>query len=265
MAGVSLVSCLKEVERKLKIYGRRPKKSAATAATPEIYNTELEVWFLSTPKQRQLHKKGFSFSSEPHHVQKKIWKFIWDKSNVFEVMTQSLFYYQSRRTNSDFERYWPELKAMVGGIENWAHSDVYSDCLSRILETNPKVVLPTLEKWNSSANPWKRRQSLVSLFYYQSMRTKYPPKTKVLKFLKNLIADKHYYVQKGVGWTLRESIQVYPVETYSFVEKNLEKLSAIAFTTVMEKVPEKKKNIYKKKRAHARAFARVGETKTVKI
>jgi len=265
MGNPSLVSCLKEVELKLKKFTRRPKKSAATAATPEIYNTKLEVWFLATPKQRKIHKEGFSFSNQPHHIQKKIWKFIWDKSNVFEVKTQALFYYQSRRSNVDFERYWNELKTYVGGIENWAHSDVYSDCLSRILEANPSKVLPTLEKWNKSANPWKRRQSLVSLFYYQSMRKKYPPKTKVLKFIKNLLEDEHYYVQKGVGWSLREAIQVYPKETYSFIDKNLEKLSSIAFTTVMEKVPTKRKELYKKQRAHARAFARSGSTRTVKI
>jgi 3-methyladenine DNA glycosylase AlkD len=262
---LSFVSCLKEVEKKLKLYGRKPKKSAATAATPEIYNTELEVWFLSTPKQRELHKRGFSFSHEPHHIQKRIWKFIWDKSNVFEIKTQSLFYYQSKRSDSDFERYFTDLKAMIGGIENWAHSDVYSDCLSRILEANPKKVMPTLEKWNTSTNPWKRRQSLVSLFYYQSLRKQYPAKTKVFKFLKNLISDDHYYVQKGVGWTLRESIQAYPKETYAFVEKNLESLSSIAFTTVMEKVPTSRKDKYKVKRSHARAFARAGRTKTVKI
>lgn len=265
MGKQSLVSCLKEVELKLKKFTRKPKKSAHMAATPEIYNTQLEVWFLPTPLQRKLHKEGFSFSDEPHHVQKKIWKFIWDKSKVFEVKTQSLFYYQSRRSNEDFERYFVDLKSYIGGIENWAHSDVYSDCLSRILEANPSKVMPTLEKWNSSTNPWKRRQSLVSLFYYQSQREKYPSKTKVFKFLRNLLKDEHYYVQKGVGWTLRESIQAYPKETYEFVEKNLEKLSAIAFTTVMEKVPSKKKEKYKKKRAHARAFARAGATMTVKI
>jgi 3-methyladenine DNA glycosylase AlkD len=262
---ISFVTCLKEVEKKLKLYGRKPKKSAATAATPEIYNTGLEVWFLATPKQRELHKKGFSFSDEPHHIQKRIWKFIWDKSNVFEVKTQSLFYYQCRRSDTDFERYFIDLKMLVGGIENWAHSDIYSDCLSRILEVNPQKVMPTLEKWNISTNPWKRRQSLVSLFYYQSGRKKLPSKTKVFKFLKNLLKDEHYYVQKGVGWTLREAIQAYPTETYVFVEKNLEVLSSIAFTTVMEKVPSHKKDKYKVKRSRARTFARAGKTKTVKI
>lgn len=265
MSGPSLVSCLKEVEQKLKLYSRKPKAGAATAATPDIYKTEQVVWMVPTPKQRELIKKGYSFSNEPHHIQKKIWKFIWDKSKVFEVKSQSLIYYQHKRKDSDFERYWPDLKGYIGGLENWAHSDVYSDCLSRILEANPKLVMPTLEKWNTSTNPWKRRQSLVSLFYYQSIREKYPTKTKVFKFLKNLIEDEHYYVQKGVGWTLRESIQAYPKETYQFVEKHLEKLSSIAFTTVMEKVPSIKKNIYKKNRAQARAFARAGHTKTVKI
>ena len=140
MANPSLVSCLKEVELNLKKFTRRPRKSAATAATPEVYNTNLEVWFVKTPKQREINKKGFSFSSEPLHVQRKIWKFIWDKSNVFEVKQQALMYYQHKREDDDFERYWPDLKALIGRIENWAHSDIYSDCLSRIFESNPKLV-----------------------------------------------------------------------------------------------------------------------------
>ena len=61
----------------------------------------------------------------------------------------------------------------------------------------------------------------------------------------SLIIDKDHYVQKGIGWTLRESIQVYPVEISKFIDKFLYDLSPIAFTTVCEKIPQDKTDKYK--------------------
>ena len=68
-----------------------------------------------------------------------------------------------------------------------------------------------------------------------------------------LLKDKDYYVQKGVGWTLREAIQAYPKEVGKFIDQFVNDLSPIAFTTVCEKISKKKVSQYKLRRKCFRA------------
>ena len=234
---------LTEVEKQLRKLRNYPKNY------PDVYKTGLSVWWVKTGVQRGINKKGFSFSAKSHPEQKKIWKYIWTKSNILEVKSQPLFYFQARKKDPRLIDDWPYLASLVDGVENWAHSDTLSDIYARLLERHPKKVLPTLKRWNKSTNPWKRRQSVVSLFYYQAHRASYPTSKVVFKMIKPLLKDSHYYVQKGVGWALRETFQVYKLQTQLFIEKHLHQLSSAAFTTAVEKVPVKLKNEWKKKRA----------------
>ena len=50
-----------------------------------------------------------------------------------------------------------------------------------------------------------------------------------------------YYVQKGVGWALRELHTVYPRETLPFIQLHLKNISPIAFTIAIEKMSLKEK------------------------
>ena len=78
---------LKEVEKKLK-ENRRENPFAVS-----IYNTKSIVLAVPVPKQRQISIEGFSFSENNFIELKKIWKFIWDNSNILEVRSQSLYFY----------------------------------------------------------------------------------------------------------------------------------------------------------------------------
>jgi len=93
-------------------------------------------------------------------------------------------------------------------------------------------------KWNVSSNPWMRRQSLVDMIYYASQRRVYPPSQFVLSQVEALLTDPHFYVQKGVGWTLRELYQYDPDAQLRFVQENLHKISATAWTATGERYSE---------------------------
>ena len=78
-----------------------------------------------------------------------------------------------------------------------------------------------------------------------------PPK-KILTLAKHRIDDPHFFVQRGVGWCLRECWNVYPKETYDFLEAYANRLSAIAFSTASEKISEQKRTRLKVIRKEAR-------------
>jgi 3-methyladenine DNA glycosylase AlkD len=88
----------------------------------------------------------------------------------------------------------------------------------------------------------------VSLFYYSSHRRRQPSFQKVITLLDRQMEFDHYYVQKGVGWTLREAGNVYPKETFQFLEANIHRVSSHAFTAATEKISPTQKSRLKQLR-----------------
>ena len=110
-----------------------------------------------------------------------------------------------------------------------------------MLELAPEKVYRVLKAWNKDKDLWKRRQSVVSLLYYSRTKKDYLPFSKIEVLLTSLLADKEYYVQKGLGWALRELRNVYPKEAHAYLTKHIRAISPIAFTISVEKVEEKEK------------------------
>jgi 3-methyladenine DNA glycosylase AlkD len=231
---------------------------------PESYigggNSSYKYAGLSVPQIRSIYKKTpFSFrqSSPQGKIQEiKTWDYIWKKSQVFEVGSLSLLHMSDGiKSGEILAQHLPVLEKWADRIDNWAHSDSLSSIYVRILEADRKKMLPILHEWSDSDNPWLRRQSIVSLLYYSSARKEVLPFASLIKFVKKQIDHEHYYVQKGVGWTLREIANVYPNEAFAFLEANIARVSAIAFTAATEKLSPTKKNHIKKLRALARGAA----------
>lgn len=71
---------------------------------------------------------------------------------------------------------------------------------------------------------------------------------KTLLPIQRLLRDEHFYVQRGVGWALRECYNVEPAVTLKFLERQIDELSAIAFSASTEKLTAKEKAALKKLR-----------------
>ena len=241
-----------EVEQALSKLPQRTSK-----LHPESYigggQSKLRYLGLRMPDLHAALKKGFSFSHLESDEIAKIWEQVWSHSDCFEVMTAALLWFYHPKQRLELRRYWPILKKMSGKIDNWAHADGLSGIYAHILEDESKTVLPVLEHWNQSTKPWLRRLSIVSLFYYSSHRQKFLPVKQILTLVKNQLQFDDYYVQKGVGWTLRESHNVYPKETYAFISAHIHILSAHAFSTSIEKMSVSQRQLLKDKRRQVRS------------
>lgn len=179
------------------------------------------------------------------------WDYIWNQTKYFEVMSLALYHYQRVGvTKKDFSI----LKTWLERCHCWEHSDDLSKIFARVVEKKPGWILPTLKKWNRSKNLWERRQSIVSLIEYSRLRERVLPFKDLIKFVDQLLLDKEYYVQKGLGWTLREIYNVYPEKALAYFKSHLEEISPIAYSAATEKVPAKiKRNLNKKRRALRKA------------
>lgn len=173
----------------------------------------------------------------------------WKTSNSFDVL-YVLLIILSKRTLPLKD--WPRLKRWSKRIDNWAHSDTLSEMIARLLESHPAKIYPDLKRWNTSRLPWQRRLSLTSLLYYSAMRSRHLPHAKILPLVKARLADNDTYVQKAVGWTLRECGNIYPDVTKKFIRTNATKLSSIAFSSATEKWTKAEKEPLKQLRKEAR-------------
>jgi 3-methyladenine DNA glycosylase AlkD len=220
--------------------------------------SKLEYLDVTAPTLDGRLKKGFSFSQRPLAERWRIWDYIWRNSPTFEVLTAAFAFADAHPT----ERLAPFRRTLLGWVErsdNWATSDGLSSIYARLLEHDRKSLLPTLERWAGSKNPWKRRQSLVALLYYSRGRDakKILPFTKLIGFIERQMEDRHYYVQKGVGWTIRETYNVYPRPTVTWLRENVVRIAAPAWQAATEKLPPKTKAELKL----LRKARRRGETK----
>ena len=238
----SMEKYLKEVERNLKKVQRKRKGEEMAC----YLNTNYQCLGLSVPKQRDALDGGYSFLKQPAQVD-KIWNYIWQKAVTFEVFNQCLLYYSKQKKDLTLQ-HWKFLKTWAVRIDNWENSDRLCDIYAELMERFPAQIYPQLKKWNASQQPWARRISLVSLFYYSSMRKRQPGFSKALALVHNLMYDKDIYVQKGVGWTLRELYNVYPAKTYQYLLKHAVDLAPAAWQASTEKLNKKDKARLKKLR-----------------
>jgi len=166
----------------------------------------------------------------------QLWIDLWKRSRSYEIRSICLLWI-SRKKNKEirFQRYG-DLYNLVADVDNWALSDGLSSILAEILEEHPHR-FAQYKKWNKSKNPWIRRQSLVGIYYYARLRKKHYSPKEVLDLLKNLLDDRHFYVQKSVGWTLREIDRVDSRLQRSFVARHLARISSVAWYATSELYP----------------------------
>ena len=212
--------------------------------------TQYDVYALDAKTQIEACKEGYSFYSDNHSATFDVFNAIYLSSKNFETINQAFIYLDKHDKKINDKDKYSNLVSWVKKVDNWALSDNLSKHLTRFLEKpefNGKLIAQ-LEKWNRSKNPWERRQSLVSLFYYSRTKKQHVEFDLVQKHVLNLISDSDYFVQKAVGWSLRESYNVYPTQTYSLMKQNIKHITSTAFTASIEKMSIKEKNSLKELR-----------------
>ncbi len=212
------------------IGARMPGQRKADEQSGLIY------WGIAVPRHRAAARAKFSFSHLEEDRQWTHWIKIWRESKIFDIKSVALVWIADKKRKHLRLKNWRDIVSMANDIDNWAHSDGLSSCLAEILEQRPQM-LSMYRKWNRSKNPWLRRQSLVGIYCYARMRENLVPAATSLPLVKNLLRDPHFYVQRAVGWTLREIDRVDSKKQRAFVRQNLKDISPTAWYAASELYP----------------------------
>src|SRR6516165_7410145 len=92
------------------------------------------------------------------------------------------------------------------------------------------------------------------LFGMRSGDVRHITKPRPKRFIITLLGDDHRFVQKAVGWSLREALTPFPTETTAFVRRHAQALSPVAFAEATRKLsPELRGEIIARRRLRARS------------
>lgn len=191
---------------------------------------------IRVPMVRALGKTGYDFTEtlSPGQIA-GCWHHIFKSTDIYEVACQAIYFYQHKSLS---KKEFDTVRKWINRCDCWEHSDDLSKIYAQVLEQQSHWVLPWYERWNTDVNPWKRRQSIVGLLEYAQKRRQVLPYKTLIGFVLPLLKDQDYYVQKGVGWTLREIYNVYPQETLSFIKHHLSAIDPLAYSAATEKLDQ---------------------------
>jgi len=189
------------------------------------------------PLHRRESRRQYSFSAFPFTEQLAIWDELWRTESDFWLRLHAYFFLERHLKKEDELRgMWPVIVRWQEQVDDWGLCDALAKVYTKILMVLPNEVYAQLKEWNRDNNLWKRRQSVVSLLYYSRTKKQHLPFQQIEQLISPLLPDKEYYVQKGVGWSLRELHTVYPEETLPWLKAHIRQISAIAFTISIEKM-----------------------------
>ena len=95
---------------------------------------------------------------------------------------------------------WRFLTDRMAELDGWAIADNFADAAGPRIIASPDR-LDEVEKWTTSPHLWTRRASLV--FTLAWMRSGRSPE-RMLGWAARLVEDREWFIQKAIGWWLRE-------------------------------------------------------------
>jgi 3-methyladenine DNA glycosylase AlkD len=119
---------------------------------------------------------------------------------------------------------WSFVTERLIDLDGWALADNLASVGSRCLIADPGR-LDAIEAWIESPHLWTRRAALV--FTLPWTREKRDPE-RMLGWAAQLAEDRQWFIQKAVGWWLRELSKRDPKRVRRFLREYGEKLTGVA-------------------------------------
>lgn len=116
------------------------------------------------------------------------------------------------------------IEKMIVTKSWWESVDPTFDLVGEICAREPQLITDVVAKWSKSENIWLSRVAICF-----QMRYKENTDTKVLaQFILENTGTSEFFINKGIGWILREYGKINPNWVIDFVAKNETRLSNLS-------------------------------------
>lgn len=183
---------------------------------------QFEYLGIKTPQRRKILQEFIKTRGLPKHsaIDEYI-KYLWARKHreyaytAIEIMRRMIE--QMDSNDMDIAEY------MIINRSWWDTVDsIASGIIGTILLKDRRLMKHKAEEYNKSSNMWLRRTSIIfQLSYKEKTDTKI-----LIRNIKNCSHEKEFFIQKAIGWSLRQYARIDPKMVKSFV--NSYELSALS-------------------------------------
>jgi len=177
---------------------------------------QFEYYGIKQPERKQLEKEFYLQNPIPNY-------------NQMEALVLDAWKQPYREWKyvalSFFEKYKKQWKAdEINLIEKLIQTDSWWDTVDMLatkysgflLKKYPDLVPDKPNEWIQSNDLWLKRSALLFQLHYKS-KTDFP----LLKaYIYECLPTKEFFLQKAIGWTLRQYSKIEPAIVVDFIEKN---------------------------------------------
>lgn len=190
----------------------------------QAYMKNLQSFYgIQTPLRRkifQIARKKFNITSYPEYetVIKELWR--GKHREELYLAVDVAMHYKPFRADKAIRLY----EFMLKSADNWDTVDAIASHLVGELVMHNRKHEALLKKWSRSKNMWLRRTSLLA-----HLRHKNRTNSRLLEgTILTLIDEDAFFIQKAIGWILRQYAYTDPKWVKRFVMRNSDRMSNLA-------------------------------------
>jgi len=143
-----------------------------------------------------------------------------------------------RSVNNFGRKEFRRLEKWLPRVRDWGGCDALCCLLLGPMVASDSGLLMRPFRWAKSKNYWHRRAAAVALV--PAARTGLYTK-EILRLSEDLLADKEYMVQKGVGWLLKETSKARRKQVVSLLLRVRKRAPRLLLRTACEKLPARER------------------------
>lgn len=174
-----------------------------------------DYYGLKTPLRRKLSKEYFKQSLPPFNDVEEIVKDCWQypSREMQYVAVELLACYKKewKKNTIQLMEYMLTHKSWWDSVDHAA-----TDLTGPYFKLFPEQIEKITGRWNKSSNIWLQRSSIM----FQKAYKKETDKELLSKYILHLASSKEFFVQKAIGWALREYSKTNSNWVKNFVAKN---------------------------------------------
>lgn len=164
---------------------------------------------------------------------------LWD-SNVHEGRVAAAKLLTQARIRPEDDTAWALICDWVPTFDAWAVADHASIAGQKRLMADP-TRLDTVEAWTTSDHMWTRRAALVMTLPWTKQNNPKPAelaaRDRVLGWAARYVADHDWFIQKAVGWWLRDLSKHDAPRVRAFLDTYGEQMKPFARKEAARKLP----------------------------
>jgi len=163
------------------------------------------------------------------------------QSNIYDAMIAAARIISHKKIQPS-QKLWSLIIRWMEDVDGWALEDNLARAAWKCISVNPEI-LYELAEWTRHPNMWIRRAALIFTLPFAKKGMNPEP---MLRWIQEYAYDSDWFIQKAIGWWLRDLGEHNPRRVVQFLNKNWNVLQPIARKESTRKLDESqlKKIIY---------------------